>query len=110
MYGPGAKAPTEAMFITSGLARDHRGETAAGQLDQHLDVEANLGELAEIRLNVEVLVELTGRCLPAMVARKAGGDEHRLGGRLRAWPVHGDLRCDQGVRAELLGGDRKSVV
>src|SRR5213595_469760 len=30
------------------------------------------GELDEIRLNVEVLVELTGRCLPAMVARKAG--------------------------------------
>ena len=30
------------------------------------------GELNEIRLNVEVLVELTGRCLPAMVARKAG--------------------------------------
>src|SRR5881396_1243821 len=29
-------------------------------------------ELVEIRLNVEVLVELTGRCLPAMVARKAG--------------------------------------
>ncbi|TMB19532.1 MAG: SDR family oxidoreductase [Deltaproteobacteria bacterium] len=30
------------------------------------------GELNEVRLNVEVLVELTGRCLPAMVARKAG--------------------------------------
>src|SRR5439155_99005 len=30
------------------------------------------GELDEICLNVEVLVELTGRCLPAMVARKAG--------------------------------------
>jgi len=30
------------------------------------------GELDEIRLNVETLVELTGRCLPAMVARKHG--------------------------------------
>jgi len=30
------------------------------------------GELDEIRLNVEVLVELTSRCLPAMVGRKAG--------------------------------------
>ncbi|TMA95996.1 MAG: SDR family oxidoreductase [Deltaproteobacteria bacterium] len=29
-------------------------------------------ELEEIRLNVEVLVELTGRCLPAMVARGRG--------------------------------------
>lgn len=29
-------------------------------------------EIDEIRLNVEVLVELTGRCLPAMVARKRG--------------------------------------
>ncbi|HYY05213.1 MAG TPA: SDR family oxidoreductase, partial [Candidatus Limnocylindria bacterium] len=29
-------------------------------------------ELDEIRLNVEVLVELTARCLPAMVARKSG--------------------------------------
>jgi len=29
-------------------------------------------ELEEIRLNVEVLVELTGRCLPAMVARGGG--------------------------------------
>jgi hypothetical protein len=29
-------------------------------------------ELEEIRLNVETLVELTGRCLPGMVARKRG--------------------------------------
>jgi uncharacterized protein len=29
-------------------------------------------ELEEIRLNVEVLVELTGRCLPGMVARRRG--------------------------------------
>lgn len=29
-------------------------------------------EIDEIRLNVEVLVELTGRCLPAMVARARG--------------------------------------
>jgi short-subunit dehydrogenase len=29
-------------------------------------------ELDEIRLNVEVLVELTGRCLPAMIARRRG--------------------------------------
>jgi short-subunit dehydrogenase len=29
-------------------------------------------ELEEIRLNVEALVELSGRCLPAMVARKRG--------------------------------------
>ena len=30
------------------------------------------GELDEIRLNVEVLVELTSRCLPGMVARRRG--------------------------------------
>jgi hypothetical protein len=29
-------------------------------------------ELDEVRLNVEVLVELTGRCVPAMVARRRG--------------------------------------
>src|SRR5207247_2386751 len=37
----------------AGLARDHRGQTAAGQLDQHLDVEANLVELALDRQAVE---------------------------------------------------------
>ncbi len=47
---------------------NNAGFGTAGRFDQ-LPVE---GELDEIRLNVEVLVELTGRCLPAMVARKAG--------------------------------------
>jgi short-subunit dehydrogenase len=39
-----------------------------GRFDQ-LPVER---ELEEIRLNVEVLVELTGRCSPGMVARRRG--------------------------------------
>src|SRR5205823_12871132 len=45
-----------------GLASEHRGETAAGQLDQHLDVEANLVELA-----------LDGQAVEA-----AGGPEARV--------------------------------
>jgi len=47
---------------------NNAGFGTMGRIDQ-IPVE---GELEEIRLNVEVLVELTGRCLPAMVARKAG--------------------------------------
>ena len=47
---------------------NNAGFGTAGRFDR-LPVD---GELNEIRLNVEVLVELTGRCLPAMVARKAG--------------------------------------
>jgi len=47
---------------------NNAGFGTTGRFDR-LPVE---GELDEIRLNVEVLVELTARCLPAMVARKAG--------------------------------------
>src|SRR5207249_5211305 len=37
----------------AGLARDHRGQAAAGQLDQHLDVEADLVQLTVDRQAVE---------------------------------------------------------
>ena len=47
---------------------NNAGFGTLGRFDQ-LPVER---ELEEIRLNVEVLVELTGRCLPGMVARKRG--------------------------------------
>src|SRR5213595_3840621 len=47
---------------------NNAGFGTVGRFDR-LPVE---GELDEIRLNVEVLVELTARCLPAMVARHAG--------------------------------------
>ena len=50
-------------------------------------------ELEEIRLNVEVLVELTGRFLPAMVARGRGVvmNVASVGG-FAPEPVHGDLQ------------------
>jgi len=47
---------------------NNAGFGTVGRFDQ-LPVER---ELEEIRLNVEVLVELTGRCLRAMVARRRG--------------------------------------
>jgi short-subunit dehydrogenase len=47
---------------------NNAGFGTVGRFDQ-LPVE---GELDEIRLNVEVLVELTGRCLPGMVGRGRG--------------------------------------
>src|SRR5437899_205161 len=69
---PGAPRELVEEVARRGLTVDwlvnNAGFGPAGRLDR-LPVE---GELAEIRLNVEVLVELTGRCLPAMVARKAG--------------------------------------
>jgi len=55
-----------------GLAVDwlvnNAGFGTVGRIDR-LPVER---ELEEIRLNVEALVELCGRCLPAMVARRSG--------------------------------------
>jgi short-subunit dehydrogenase len=55
-----------------GLAVDwlvnNAGFGTLGRIDR-LPVER---ELEEIRLNVEALVELCGRCLPAMVARRSG--------------------------------------
>ena len=47
---------------------NNAGFGTVGRFDQ-LPVER---ELEEIRLNVEVLVELTGRCSPGMVARRRG--------------------------------------
>src|SRR5438094_7791729 len=47
---------------------NNAGFGTGGRFDQ-LPVER---ELEEIRLNVEALVEFTGRCLPAMVARRRG--------------------------------------
>lgn len=47
---------------------NNAGFGTAGRFDQ-LPVQR---ELEEIRLNVEVLVELTGRCLPGMVSRGRG--------------------------------------
>src|SRR6266404_2287745 len=69
---PGAPRELIEEVARRGLTVDwlvnNAGFGTAGRFDR-LPVE---GELDEIRLNVEVLVELTGRCLPAMVARKAG--------------------------------------
>src|SRR5207245_9741191 len=47
---------------------NNAGFGTVGRFDR-LPVE---GELDEIRLNVEALVTLTARCLPAMLARHAG--------------------------------------
>src|SRR5439155_27064516 len=47
---------------------EHAGLGAVGRFGR-LAVE---GEVGGVRLDVEVLVELTARCLPAMVARHAG--------------------------------------
>src|SRR2546427_7562661 len=69
---PGAPRELVEEVARRGLTVDwlvnNAGFGTAGRFDR-LPVE---GELDEIRLNVEVLVELTGRYLPAMVARKAG--------------------------------------
>ena len=69
---PGAPRELVEEVARRGLTVDwlvnNAGFGTAGRFDR-LPVQ---GELDEIRLNVEVLVELTGRCLPAMVARKAG--------------------------------------
>src|SRR5882724_3675915 len=69
---PGAVPALLAEIERRGLAVDwlvnNAGFGTAGRFDQ-LPVER---ELEEIRLNVEALVELTGRCLPGMVARGRG--------------------------------------
>src|SRR5437870_8020447 len=69
---PGAPRELIEEVARRGLTVDwlvnNAGFGTAGRFDR-LPVE---GELEEIRLNAEVLVELTGRCLPAMVTRRRG--------------------------------------
>jgi len=69
---PGAVPALLGDLERRGLAVDwlvnNAGFGTAGRFDQ-LPVER---ELEEIRLNVEALVELSSRCLPAMVARRRG--------------------------------------
>src|SRR5438093_2898222 len=69
---PGAVQTVLAEVDRRGLTIDwlvnNAGFGTGGRFDQ-LPVER---ELEEIRLNVEVLVEFTGRCLPGMVARRRG--------------------------------------
>jgi hypothetical protein len=69
---PGAVAALLDEIGRRGLAVDwlvnNAGFGTVGRIDR-LPVER---ELEEIRLNVEALVELCGRCLPAMVARRSG--------------------------------------
>jgi hypothetical protein len=69
---PGAASELLEEIARRGLTVDwlvnNAGFGTVGRLDQ-VPVER---ELEEIRLNVEVLVELTGRCLPGMVARRRG--------------------------------------
>jgi short-subunit dehydrogenase len=69
---PGAVPALLSAVDRRGLAVDwlvnNAGFGTLGRLET-LPVE---GELDEIRLNVEVLVELTSRCLPGMVARRRG--------------------------------------
>jgi short-subunit dehydrogenase len=69
---PGAVPALLSAVDRRGLAVDwlvnNAGFGTVGRLET-LPVE---GELDEIRLNVEVLVELTSRCLPGMVARRRG--------------------------------------
>jgi short-subunit dehydrogenase len=69
---PGAIAELLDDLKRRGLTVDwlvnNAGFGTAGRFDR-LPVER---ELQEIRLNVEALVELCGRCLPAMVARRSG--------------------------------------
>jgi hypothetical protein len=69
---PGAVAALLDEIGRRGLAVDwlvnNAGFGTVGRIDR-LPVER---ELDEIRLNVEALVELCGRCLPTMVARRSG--------------------------------------
>src|SRR5262245_30276638 len=69
---PGGVAALVGDLDRRGLTVDwlvnNAGFGTAGRFDQ-LPVER---ELEEIRLNVEALVELSGRCLPGMVARRRG--------------------------------------
>ncbi len=72
LVAPGAVADVLAEVGRLGLTVDwlvsNAGFGTVGRFDQ-IPIDR---ELEEIRLNVGVLVELTGRCLPAMVARRHG--------------------------------------
>jgi len=72
LTAPGAIGALLADLGRRGLTVDwlvnNAGFGTAGRFDQ-LPIER---ELDEVRLNVEALVELTGRCLPGMVARRRG--------------------------------------
>ena len=66
--GAGLVADVEGRGLTIDWLVNNAGFGTVGAVHQ-LPVER---ELEEIRLNVETLVELTGRCLPGMVARGRG--------------------------------------
>jgi len=69
---PGAAEALLATLEGQGLAVDWLVNNAGfGTVGCFADLPVER-ELEEIRLNVEVLVELTGRCLPGMVQRKRG--------------------------------------
>ena len=70
------------------------------------DASARERMLEMVRLNVEAVVDLTSRFLPAMVERGRGRDhQHRLDGRVPAAAGLGGLRGEQGLRPLLQRGD-----